>query len=278
MRLHHETFTAPDATPTEAVVFLHGILGTGGNLRSHARRFIAGAPRFLAVLMDLRAHGQSQGEDGPDTVAQAARDVAETAAALPVPVTAVVGHSFGGKVALALPEVLPGLRDVLTLDSAPGPRLDARGSEATVRVLTMLGELSGPFATRDDFIAQVEARGQARTLAQWLAMNLERSGDGFALRLSLPRITALLDDYFEVDLWPRVEAAAHGEGPRVHLVIATKSRVYEHDDRVHAHALEAAGHGRVTVDLLEAGHWVHVEAPDGVAEVLARRLGGAVTA
>jgi pimeloyl-ACP methyl ester carboxylesterase len=211
-------------------------------------------------------------------VAQAARDVADTAAALPVPVTAVVGHSFGGKVALALPEVLPSLADVLTLDSAPGPRLDARGSEATVRVLSMLGELQGPFASREDFVAQVEARGQARMLAQWLAMNLERTERGFALRLSLPRITALLDDYFEVDLWPRVEAAARGEGPRVHLVIATRSRVYEHDQRVRAHALEAAAQGRVTVDLVEAGHWLHVEAPDGVAEVLARRLGQRPTA
>jgi esterase len=57
---------------------------------------------------------------------------------LGVPATGVVGHSFGGKVALALAQAHPELLEVMTLDSAPGPRLDARGSEATVRVVTML--------------------------------------------------------------------------------------------------------------------------------------------
>ncbi len=274
MKLHHEAFSAPGATPTEAVVFLHGILGSGGNLRSHARRFIAGAPRFLAVLMDLRAHGESQGAQGADTVAQAARDVAETAAGTGLPLTAVVGHSFGGKVALALAPEVPTLRHVLTLDSAPGPRLDARGSEATVRVLSMLGELLGPWPDRDAFIAEVERRGHARALAQWLAMNLARTDEGFVVRLDLTRVAALLDDYFEVDLWPLVEsAAATPAGPAVHLVIGTKSRVYEHHDRVRAQGLESSSGGHVTVDLLDAGHWVHVEAPEGVAQVLAARLG-----
>jgi pimeloyl-ACP methyl ester carboxylesterase len=273
MKLNHETFSAPGATPTEAVVFLHGILGSGGNLRSHARRFVAGAPRFLAVLMDLRAHGESQGAEGPDTVVQAARDVAETARAVGLPVTAVVGHSFGGKVALALPAELPTLRHVLTLDSAPGPRHDARGSEATVLVLSMLGDVRGPWPTRDAFVDEVVRRGQSKMLAQWLAMNLARTDAGFVVRLDLSRIEALLDDYFALDLWPVVEASAHGQGPAVHLVIGTRSKVYEHDDRVRAQGLESSSGGRVTVDLLDAGHWVHVEAGEGVAQVLAARLG-----
>ncbi len=64
MLLHHDLITAPEATPTKAVLFLHGILGTGANLRSHARRFVQAHPEFLGVLVDLRAHGNSQGVDG----------------------------------------------------------------------------------------------------------------------------------------------------------------------------------------------------------------------
>ncbi len=275
MELHHELVTAPGGSPTKAVLFLHGILGTGANLRSHARKFVQSRPGFLAVLLDLRAHGASLGLDGADTLAHAATDVAQTARSLPLPVHAVVGHSFGGKVALALSRVLPGLVDVMTLDSAPGPRLDARGSESTMRVLTVLESLVGPWPTREAFIAAIEAQGQERGLAQWLAMNLGPSDAGYVFRVSLPRIHALLDDYFEVDLWPVVEAAAHEKrGPRFHLVIGTKSKVYEHDDRVRAHTLEAESAGQVTVDLLDAGHWVHVEDPQGVSEVLLRRLGG----
>jgi pimeloyl-ACP methyl ester carboxylesterase len=273
MQLHTDVVTAPGASPTRALLFLHGILGSGGNLRSHARTFVTARPEYLAVLVDLRAHGESLGVEGADTVAIAAEDVAQTTRLLAAPVTGVVGHSFGGKVALALAQAHPELKDVMTLDSAPGPRLDARGSEATVRVITMLQGMHGPWDTREAFVQEVESHGQSRGLAQWLAMNLARRPEGFQFRLELTRILALLDDYFAVDLWPLVEQAAQTRtGPRFHLVIGTKSKVYEHDDRVRAQTLESESNGYVTVDLLDAGHWVHVDDPRGVSEVIARRF------
>lgn len=274
MLLHHDLITAPGATPTKAVLFLHGILGSGANLRSHARRLVQARPDLLGVLMDLRAHGQSLGVNGPDTVANAAEDVAQTARTWSVPLHAVVGHSFGGKVALALARAHPELGAVMTLDSAPGTRSDARGSETTMQVLTMLETLRHPWASRDAFVAGVEEEGLSRPLGQWLAMNLELRPEGWVFRLELERIRALLEDYFEVDLWPLVEEAARTrQGPRFHLVIGTRSKVYAQEDRVHAQSLEAESEGYVTVDLLDAGHWVHVDDPQGLSEVLIRRLG-----
>jgi pimeloyl-ACP methyl ester carboxylesterase len=271
MKLHHDLVSAPDSTPTRAVLFLHGILGSGANLRSHARRFVQQRPEHLGVLIDLRAHGDSLGVDGEDTVASCANDLAETARALSVPVRGVVGHSFGGKVALAFAQVQQGLEHVLTLDSAPGPRGDARGSEATLEVLTVLEALQSTWTSRDAFVAAIEAKGLSKMLGQWLAMNLELQGEAWRFRLSLPRIHALLEDYFRVDLWPVVENAAR-EGPRVHLVIGARSLVYSHEDRVRAQQLEHDSNGRVTVDVLSTGHWVHVEDPQGVSDALARRL------
>jgi pimeloyl-ACP methyl ester carboxylesterase len=274
MLLHHDLLTAPGAAPTKAVVFLHGILGSGANLRSHARRFIQAHPEFLAALIDLRAHGDSLGLDGPDTIANAAQDVAQTARTWSVPVDAVVGHSFGGKVALAFAQAQPAVRAVMTLDSAPGPRPDARGSETTMQVLLMLEAFRLTWENREAFVAQVEAKGLSRALGQWLAMNLEPGPTGWVFRLDLARIHALIDDYFEVDLWPVVEAAAHTrKGPRFHLVIGSKSNVYAHEDRVRAQSLETESEGFVTVDLLDAGHWVHVDDPQGLSAVLSRRLG-----
>ena len=274
MRLEHTLITAPGASPTKAVIFLHGILGSGPNLRSHARRLVQARPDLLGVLIDLRAHGDSLGVDGADTVANAARDVVQTSAEWSVPMHAVVGHSFGGKVALSVSQLQPQLGSVMTLDSAPGPRLDARGSETTMQVLTVLETLHRPWASREAFAAEIETHGMSRALGQWLAMNLELRTGGWVFRLDLGRIHALLEDYFEVDLWPVVEAAARSrKGPRFHLVIGTKSNVYSHDDRVHAQSLESESDGFVTVDLLEAGHWVHVDDPQGLSEVLIRRLG-----
>lgn len=274
MLLNHELVAAPGASPSKAVVFLHGILGSGANLRSHAKKLVQARPEWLAVLMDLRAHGASLGVEGPDTVEACARDVVQTARGLPVPVIAVVGHSFGGKVALALAAEHPELAHVVTLDSAPGPRPDARGSETTAQVLALLETVRGPWAVRDDFVRDVEAHGLGRGVAQWLAMNLERRPEGFVFRLELPRIRALLEDYLRVDLWPLLERSAHERsGPHFHLVIGTRSKVYEHADLLHAHTLESGSGGLVTVDLLDAGHWVHVDDPAGVSAVLERRLG-----
>lgn len=274
MLLHHEVLSADGATPTRSILFLHGILGQGSNLRSMARKFVTARPEWQAVLLDLRAHGDSQGVEGADTVAACAADVAQTCRAFPAVVHAVVGHSFGGKVALALGQAHPTLSDVMTLDSAPGARLDARGSESTLRVVEMLDGMQGPWSKRDDFVAEVEAAGQNKGLAQWLAMNLEKRDEGFVLRLSLPRIHALLDDYFAVDLWPVVErSAVDQKSPRFHLVVATRSKVYSEEDRARARALEAKSGGFVTVDTIEAGHWLHVEQPQAVFDAVLRRLG-----
>lgn len=273
MLLNHELISAPGGTPAQSIIFLHGILGTGGNLRSHARRFVQARPHYQAVLMDLRAHGESLGRDGEDTLSAAAADVEQTAEALGHPVHAVVGHSFGGKVTLMLAHSRLKPAAVMTLDSAPGPRPGARGSETTASVLSMLDTLHGPWATREAFVTAVVGAGFSLDIARWLAMNLGPSQAGFVFRLELPRIHALLRDYLAVDLWPVVEGAAQNrQGPRIHLVIGTKSQVYEKEDRARAKALESAASGQVTVDELQAGHWVHVEDPQGLAETLQRRL------
>lgn len=256
MRLHNEVLK-PGGDRT--LVMLHGILGQGGNLRGLARQFIEAQPGWSAVLMDLRAHGNSQFTPGSaDTVQNAASDVVETLEALKLNPHAIVGHSFGGKVTLALDAP-----HLMTLDSAPGARPDARGSESTAEVLQLLTTLkTGPWPTREAYVDALLSAGQSKLVAQWLAMNLDRRDDGLHFRLPMARIHALIADYLHLDLWSAVE---HPKG-RVHLVIGTRSGVYDHDDRVRAQQLELGSGGQVTVDLIDAGHWLHVEA---AAEVLA---------
>ena len=266
MRLGYDTLAGGSA-PAKAIAFLHGILGTRVNWRSHARRFVERRPEYLALLVDLRAHGQSQGVDGEDSVAAAARDVVETARSVGLPLGQVVGHSFGGKVALGLFEQVPELERVVTIDSGPGPRLDARGSEATVRVLALLGTLEGPWKSREAFVAEVEARGESRSMAQWLAMNLGFDAGGYRLMVKLGRIRALLDSYLALDAWPMLEAALRRARPRVELVIADGSEVYDEADRGRAGRL-AAVFPRLGVRVLHGGHWLHVENPAGVDRVL----------
>lgn len=273
MKLSADLLSLPGVPPRGAALFLHGILGSGVNLRTLARKVLEQRSELAleAVLVDLRAHGASQAPPGDaDTLANAAADVAQLARALPVPARVLVGHSFGGKVALAAAALLPDLWQVATLDSAPGVRPAGRGSEDTLAVLTVLESLGGgPWPSRDAFVGALRARGLERGIGQWLAMNLRREGDVYRLGLDLPRIHALLDSYFTTDLWPVLERP---DGPRVHLVIAEHSPVYEERDRARAAAVAQASSGRVLVDVVEGGHWVHVDALDATAAVLAARL------
>ncbi len=273
LTLKYEVVAAPDASPRRSALFLHGILGAGVNLRSLAKRFVAQRPEWQGVLVDLRAHGGSQGRDGVDSVEGAAADVVALAGALSAaPLKALIGHSFGGKVALKAAEQLPGVEHVALIDSAPGTRDDRRGSELTMSVLRLLEALgTGPWPSREAFVRELVNGGQERGVALWLAMNLAPAENGqFRLTLELPRIHALLESYFALDAWSVLERPST---TRFHLIIGERSLVYDQPERERAQALEASTAGRVTVDLLPAGHWVHVDDFEGLLRVLVRRLG-----
>lgn len=272
MPLSHDVLTAPGATPDRSFFFLHGILGSGTNLRTIARRFVTERPSWAAVLVDLRRHGRSLDAEGPDTLAQAAEDVAALARSLPAPARAVLGHSFGGKVALqwlASEGERTALEHVVVVDSNPGPRPDARGSEDTLRVVGVLESLPYPFPTRDAFVQALLERDPRPTLAAWLAMSLRRDQDGFRFGPPIAAIRALLASYFAEDLWPIVEAPP--ASTRIHLVIGERSKVLDEADRARADA--ATRSGRVTVDRLPTDHWVHAEDPEGLVRVLLDRVG-----
>lgn len=258
--LAHALVTADGREPSRYMFFLHGILGSGANWRSFARSFVALRPSWGAVLVDLRLHGASQGFAPPHTVAACADDLTALRKALPGPVRGVLGHSFGGKVAL---EYLRRDEDVslaFVLDSTPSARPDARGSESTVSIVKLLTELPARFASREAFLERVTQSGQSREIAMWLAMNVKAEEDGgFGFRLDVPAIRALADDYFVKDEWDVIEQKS---SVTIHLVIGDRSTVLDTQDRERARRVAAASRGRVQVHVLaDAGHWVHVDAP-----------------
>jgi esterase len=263
--VHTAWVRAPSAEPRRVVLFLHGILGSGGNLRGLAQAFVQSELGVAALLVDLRLHGKSRAFAPPHDVHACARDLTVLEQTLPWPVTGVVGHSFGGKVALAYHGLRPALTRVVTLDSDPGSRPDRVGSEQTMAVLAMLAQLPKVYARREEFIERVHAEGHSRSVADWLAMNLERGPDGFVLRIDLPGIHALLDSYFSLDLWPILEQST----AKVDIVIGGRSAVWDQADRARIAALARRQPERTRVHVLpESGHWVHVDDAAGLRAAL----------
>ncbi len=290
MPLAHSLVTAPSATgspakPTRWMVFLHGILGSGANWRTFAKQIVAASPEWGAVLVDLRLHGESQQVSPPHTLAAAARDVQELIAHLEssaqnglanggAGVRAVLGHSFGGKVALELATQRNGdLDELFVVDSTPSARPDRHGSESTQHIVDLLTHLPTEFPDRAAFTAWIEERGVSRPTAMWLAMNVRPvpNSTRFVFRVDIASIRELLDDYFRVDLWGLLEHPPAGAPMRAHLIVGGKSGVVDAADRAHVERCP-----RTTLDVIEeADHWVHVDAPDALRAIVLGYLGGA---
>ena len=110
--------TAETGSGGKPLVILHGLFGAARNWNAIGRRLSA---RHQVLAMDLRNHGASPRADAMD-YASMAGDVAETMEAAGAAPAAVLGHSMGGKAAMALALTRPELVSrLLVADIAPVP-------------------------------------------------------------------------------------------------------------------------------------------------------------
>lgn len=264
-RLHHERLARSDSTPSRWLVLTHGIYGAGSNLRQIARKLNDQRRDWGVVLVDLRNHGRSEAGESPHTVDACARDLQALIAELG-DVAAIAGHSFGGKVVLATRPLVT-VQQTWLLDASPSARPAAltEPDNSVVGVLELMERLPRTWARREDFVAAVTDAGHDSVLANWLAMNVVGDPAGeLALRLDLAAIRALLEDYYARDLWD-VAFAPDGE---VFVVVADRARTLSTEDL----ARLASAPPHVHTHHVAAGHWLHVEAPDAVVELLAANL------
>lgn len=265
-RLHHERISHSEGNPTRWLLFAHGIYGAGSNWRGIARKIVDKRREWGVVLVDLRGHGKSEVGEPPHTIDACADDVRALVDSLGIDVKALAGHSFGGKVMLAARARVE-VEQTWMLDSNPSERPGAIDDErdSVVRVLHLMERLPARWATRDAFAGAVMAEGHDQGLAQWLAMNLVPEGHQLVNRLDLSAIRALLTSYYASDLWTTAADRARG---RLEIVIAEKSPVWSAGDRERVRGLG----GHVHVHEVEAGHWLHIEAPGPVVDLFVTEL------
>jgi pimeloyl-ACP methyl ester carboxylesterase len=243
---------------------LHGIYGRGRNWRSIARAVVAARPEYACWLVDLPHHGESRGGGHGDTVYGLAEDVREWMRTHQIEATAVLGHSYGGKVALAIADLA---RDqslqVWVIDSTPEVK---EPSGSAWGMLQAIRSLPSRFATRDDAVAALVDAGYAVGVAQWMSTNLARTDDGFVWSVDFDAMERLLHDFFSTDLWHVVEQPAPQH--QLHFVKASESSAISEQA---VRRLTAAG-DRVHLHHREGGHWIHAESPDVITALLADNL------
>jgi esterase len=269
--LHHARVTASGAEPEQWAWMLHGILGSGQNLRTFARRLAEAEPAWGFLLVDLRNHGDSPRPTGPQTLEACADDLLALSGAIGVEPRTAIGHSFGGKVAMAWgarSEALGRTVDrVWALDVPPGrPDVPLASQSEVVRVVGALRSIPTPLARRDGIVAELAARGFSAGLAQWMTTNLRMTDAGFVWKFDLDAVEQMLRAYADTDLWPWLASPARRA--RVDVVRAERSERWSDEE------LARFGQPGLQLHVLpDAGHWVHVDNPDGLLALLRGNLG-----
>ncbi|MFW5745813.1 MAG: alpha/beta fold hydrolase [Spirochaetota bacterium] len=235
-----------------ALVMLHGLFGSGDNLRGLGRAF---EDRFTVVYPDLPNHGDSPHSDdvGYGVLAEAVATLVERG---DFPRVAVAGHSMGGKVAMRLALDRPDLVAALVvLDMAPRRYEPSHGAIFDALLALPVDEVE----SRADADRMLADAIPSRPVRSFLLKNLVKEDGAYRWRLNLP---VLKREYVTILGW---EGEGAFEGPAL-FVGGAKSKYLDparDDDLVRAHFPQAR------IEMLDgAGHWIHSERPDDVRRLM----------
>ena len=242
------------------LLLTHGIYGSGSNWRGIARKVVAARPDWGVVLVDLRQHGRSE----PGDAAAHARRVRRRH-----PCARRRDAGDRGARGSQLRRQGRCSRRARSCRRRCSRRGCSTRARARAPVPTSRSRQQRRARARADG-APAEDVGEARRLrrsgrrrrprarARAVARDERRAGSGGALtlRLDLAALRAMLDRLLRADLWPiALDPALPGE---LEVVIA----------RALGHAVDAADRARLAQRAaarsrphVDAGHWLHIEAP-----------------
>jgi pimeloyl-ACP methyl ester carboxylesterase len=232
------------------VVLMHGLFGSARNFGFVQRAL---TPRFRVIAMDLRNHGNSP--HAPDMrYATMAGDVRETLEALGVGPSAVIGHSMGGKTAMALALLYPeAIARVMVCDIAPV--VYQHGNTDVARAMEAI-PLS-PGLTRKEADAALVSVQPKPDVRAFLLQNL-RFGPEPAWRIGLAEIAGAVPD---LEGWEA--QAARYDGPSLFVTGADSDYVLPE----HRPGIRALFPSARFVAVKNAGHWLHADNPAGFLSV-----------
>jgi esterase len=239
------------------LLILHGLLGANGNWHTLSRTAFREVATVYAV--DQRNHGRSPHTDRIDYPSMAA-DVENFLDRHGLDEAHLLGHSMGGKTAMQTALTYPERVDrLIVVDMAP--------TEYAPRHTELLEALAridpAEYDDRDEIDAALAEDVPSWAIRQFLLKNLDYDGEQYRWKMNLDAIRRHYDD---------INAAVTGEepfnGPALFVRGANSDYVSEED--VPAIREQFPNSELVTID--DAGHWVHADQPDALAEVVTNFL------
>ncbi len=235
------------------VLLLHGLFGAAKNLGVIARGL---APQASVYSLDLRNHGDSPHGAAMDFTIMAA-DVAETMAAHGLHAARIVGHSMGGKTAMAMALSQPELVERLAvLDIAPVPY--NHGYDGYVKGMQAI--TLAPGLTRHAAEAALKDVVPEPPMRLFLLNNLIL-GEAPHWRVGLSEIGAAMPMLLN---WQDPPGWRPYAGPALFLRGANSDYVRPTAEP----AITARFPAAVIEGIAGAGHWLHAEQPHAVIAAL----------
>lgn len=240
------------------LLVLHGLFGSSSNWRAFARQLAA---THTVHSVDLRNHGASPWADSMG-YAEMAEDVLQVIDRLGLKQPAVLGHSMGGKTAMALalhhPERVGRL---LVIDIAPISYADTLTPFAKAMHDTDVVAA----ASRSEVQRRLQQLVPDTGVVPFLMQNLVAHNDHFDWRINLMAITAAMP---QLCSFPRDLLTARFERRLAVFAGANSSYVAAHDGSAFQPMFP-----RVAVHVIEnAGHWVHADQPAALLAQVAQAL------
>ncbi len=233
------------------VVILHGLFGAARNFGAVQR---AVGQRFRVLALDMRNHGDSP-HSADMRYPTLAADVEQTLRAHGIAQAAVIGHSMGGKAAMALALQSPGLVGrLLVSDIAPVPYEHGNTTfTAAMRAIPLT-----PALNRREADAVLAQSVQDPTLRPFLLQNLQ-FGPQPRWRIGLDEIAAAIPD---LEGW--IDLPGSYQGPSLFVTGANSNYVLPEHRPIIRGLFPAARF----VAIKNAGHWVHADNPAGFLSVV----------
>lgn len=256
VKLYSETLGESGAPP---LVILHGLLGSGKNWATVAKQLVA---HYQLHLLDLRHHGRSP-QVAPMDYTAMAEDVVGWMSDAGLEQASLLGHSMGGKVAMAVACRFPvWIERLMVVDIAPktyAPRW--RAEFAAMRAIDVPN-----LRSRADAEAELEPVVKDWAFRKFLLTNLERRPEGgFRWALDLAALEAALPELFD---HPLADSETY-DGPTLFLRGERSKYLLPGDEnRVARHFPQ----GRIET-VTGAGHNIHFDQPSIFVDWVLRWMG-----
>ena len=233
------------------VVLLHGLFGAARNFGAVQRAL---APRFRVIALDMRNHGESPHAADMRYPLQA-EDVHDTLRSLGVASAAVIGHSMGGKAAMALALAWPEqVGRLLVADIAPV--IYQHGNTSIAQAMQAI-ELT-PALTRQQADAALADAVPQPDVRAFLLQNL-RFGASPHWRIGLAEIADAIAD---LEGW--FDPVNQYLGPTLFVTGANSDYVLAE----HRPGIRRLFPAARFIAVKNAGHWLHADNPAGFLSVL----------